>query len=374
MGKTPSSPPTPTPTELVTPTQTLTPTPTPVPLPRFWTGDKLYTFDALWGSKGTGLGKFIAPEGIAVGPSDNIYICDTANSRIQVWSSEGKPLRCIGSFGSSAIWRNPPQFNHPAGLWVLPNGQLYVADTQNHRIVVVDSNDLVMTAWGSQGVTEGQFNQPRDIKQDRYGNIWVLDTGNSRVQNFSNLGVFNFTRGSLGNQDGQFNLPLGFALNGIDQAIVSDTGNFRFQVFNDLSTAATNLMPVTIEGFYGDGPFQFKEPSGVTVNRRGQVAIVDGQTGRVEFFNSMFEFLGEWNAKDDILSVSYAPRYRGIACDSQNRLYLTDLQNDCIVRLRPLKNSSPGQSLPQSTTAPLTSPNPTPEDAAPYEGVGYPIR
>jgi streptogramin lyase len=372
--------PTPTPTYSYTPTETLTPNPTPVPLSRFWTGDKFYTFDAMWGSKGTDLGKLNVPEGIAADPSDNLYICDTANNRIQLWNSEGKPLRSIGSFGTSATWRNAPQFNHPGGVLVLPSGQVFVADTQNHRVVVVDSNDLVMTSWGSQGVAEGQFNQPRDIKRDQYGNIWVLDSGNSRVQNFSNMGTFNFARGGFGTQNGQFNLPLGFALNGIDQAIVSDTGNFRFEVFNDLSKAATNLAPITIEGMYGDGPFQFKEPAGVAVSRGGLVAIVDGLTARVEFFNSLFEFLGEWRAKDDILSVSYSPRYRGAVFDSQDRLYLTDLQNNCIVRLRPLAffpSKAPPSSSANRSAQPngpaLPIPTLTPEDSTPY-GQDYPIR
>ena len=98
----------------------LHPTDTPVPLPLSWTGKKYYTFDAMWGSKGSGLGQLNFPEGIAVGPSENIYICDTGNNRILVWDNEGRPLRTIGSFGSSATWRNPPQFDHPSGSLSYP--------------------------------------------------------------------------------------------------------------------------------------------------------------------------------------------------------------------------------------------------------------
>jgi streptogramin lyase len=363
----------PTPTVTATPTVTCSPTETPVPLPASWTGQKLYVFDAMWGSKGAGLGELNLPEGIAIGPSDNLYICDTGNNRILIWTSEGRPLRAIGSFGSSATWRNAPQFNHPAGILVLPKGQYYVADTLNHRIVVVDSNDLVLSSWGSQGVSNGQFVQPRDIKRDHFGNIWVLDSGNSRFENFSNAGVFNFAWGSYGTQDGQLNLPLGFALNNIDQAIVADTSNFRIQVFNDQSSATTNLAPVTVEGWFGDGPFQFKEPTGVVINKEGQIAVVDGLTARVEFFNNRFEFLGQWRAKDDILNTNYAPRFRGIACDSQDRLYLTDTQNDCVVRLKPLKNQPTPTAAPTSSANALPTPTAVPEDSTPY-GKDYPIR
>ncbi len=364
-----------TPTLVDSPTITCTPSATPVPLPSSWTGKKLYTFDALWGSKGTGLGELNAPEGIAMGPSDNLYICDTANNRMVIWNSDGIPQRAVGSFGTSATWRNAPEFNHPAGILVLPNGQYYVADTLNHRIVVVDGNDQVLSSWGSQGNANGQFDQPRDIERDHFGNIWVLDSGNSRFENFSNAGVFNFAWASYGTQNGQLNLPLAFALNNIDQAIVADTGNFRIQVFNDQSAAATNLAPVTVEGWFGDGPFQFKEPAGVCINKEGKIAVVDGLTGRVEFFNNRFEFLGEWRAKDDILTPGYAPRYRGIACDSQDRLYITDMQGNSVVRLKPIKAPSV-ESLtptPSHSEQDLVTPTPTPDDSQPYGG-GYPIR
>jgi len=365
--------PTQTPTPVNTPTPTPTPSPTPAPLPASWTGEKLYTFDALWGTKGTGLGELNTPEGIVMGPSDNLYICDTGNNRILVWTSDGKPLRAIGSFGTSATWRNAPQFNHPTGILVLPSGQIYVADTLNHRIVVVDPNDLVLSSWGSQGVGNGQFDQPRDVERDHFGNIWVLDSANSRFENFSNAGVFNFAWAAYGTQNGQLNLPLGFTLNNIDQAIVADTGNFRIQVFNDQSAAATNLAPVTVEGWYGDGPFQFKEPAGVVINKEGQVAVADGITGRVEFFNNRFEFLGQWRAKDEILTVNYTPRFRGIACDSQDRLYLTDMHNNCVIRLKPLKSQPAPTAVASPSAGDVFIPTPTPDDSLPYGG-GYPIR
>jgi hypothetical protein len=237
----------------------------------------------------------------------------------------------------------------------------------------VDSNGLVLNSWGSQGINNGQFDQPRSIAKDHYGNIWVLDSGNSRFENFSTEGVFNFAWGTFGTQDGQFNVPLGFGLNTIDQAIVADTGNFRIQVFNDQSSAATNLAPVTIEGWYGDGPFQFKEPVGAAVNKKGMVAVLDGTSGRVEFFDNLFNFLGQWRFSDDILNANFVPRFRGIACDSQDRFYLTDMQNDCVIRLRPLKGQPAPGSIPTPSTSPAPLPTPTPEETAPY-GQDYPIR
>src|SRR5579859_170797 len=109
--------PTPTPTE--TPADTPTPTATATPVAN--AGAKLYTFDALWGSKGPGLNQVNDPEGIAVAKDGRVFIADTENNRVLVWDPDGKPLTSYGSFGTRADWRNPPQFSHPSAVFVYPS-------------------------------------------------------------------------------------------------------------------------------------------------------------------------------------------------------------------------------------------------------------
>ncbi len=391
-----------TPTPAVLPTPSVTVSSDQLPpsnaVPKNWVGEKIYTFDTLFGTKGAGLNEINGPEGICVGPDDNLYIADTQNNRIQVWTCDGQPVKSIGSYGPSAVWRNGPQFDHPAGVLVLPNGQMYVADTLNNRVVMLDPDGLVLTAWGSMGTRHRQFTQPREVTKDHYGNIWVLDSGNSRISNFTNTGKYNYNFGTLGTGSGQMNLPLGMALNNTDQCIVSDTGNFRIVVFNDQSPSHIDQSPVTtdsgtvtmeptpidnspvtIEGWYGDGPFQFKEPAGVCMTKTGGIAVADGLSGRVELFNGRFEFLGQWKASDDNVSLASPPRFRGVACDSKNRLYVTDIQNNCIIRLKLIKVEKPlldqiGIAVAVETPEPTPSPTPTPDDSVPYGGAGFPIR
>lgn len=373
------------------------PAPTPTALPENLAGEKLYTFDTVFGTKGSGPDGLDDPEGICVGPGDNLYIADTNNNRIQVWTSDGKPLKSIGGFGISAVWRNPPQFDHPAGVLAVPGGQIYVADTNNSRIVLLDQDGLVVLAWGSQGSRHRQFNQPRVVAQDHYGNIWVLDTGNSRVENYTNDGKLNFVWGKFGTKDGFLNFPLGMALNQIDQGVIADSGNFRMQIFNDRSpsnvdyspvtSASGNVTleptpvdtsPVTVEGWYGDGPCQFKDPTGAVVTKTGMIAVADGVTGRLEIFNkSPFEFFGEWRAEDVKMGLAAPPRFRGMACDSQNRIYVTDTQNDCVIRLKLIKADEPLIQIdvtPHPSAIPTPTFTPTPDDSSPFGGQGFPIR
>ena len=244
-----------------------------------------------------------------------------------------------------------------------PSKKLYIADTQNNRIVILDETGMVLSTWGTQGTEPGQFNQPRSIAVDHFGNFWVLDSGNSRVEIFSAGGQYNATFGSFGTGDYSLNNPLSLALNNIDQGIIADTGNFRFEVFNNGGAG------VTQEGWFGDGPYQFKEPAGVVVTKEGWVAIVDGQNDGINFYNSRngeYEFVGMWRAKDNIISPNYDPHYRSIACDAQDRLYLTDVKNNLIIRLKPINKGELSQLPP--------TPTPTPSAASPYGGNGYPIR
>ncbi len=323
------------------------------------TKNPFYTLDKIWKGDEDGGPQLKDPEALSAGRDGKVYIADTGNNRIVIWDPEGGSIQSIGTFGTRADWQNPPQFNQPSGILAHPSGQIYVGDTLNQRVVVLDVKGMVVTCWGSQGTDNGQFNQPRSVTRDHFGNIWVLDSGNSRVQIFSTLGVFISTWGSFGNGPFLLNNPLGMAVNHIDQAIVADTGNFRFEVFNDAAT------PVTQEGWFGEGPYQFKEPAGAAVTRSRLLAIADGD--RVDFYNGNtgdFEYLGRWKAGSHWTGLKNGARFHGITSDRMNRIYLTDVNNNWVVRLRPEKTFRP----------PYVEPTPTPEATSPYGGQDFPIR
>lgn len=345
--------------------------PTPTVLPRVTASPspnskakkhRLYTLDKIWTANGVGGDKLNDPEAISVAPDDTVYIADTGNNRIVVWDEDGKPLRTIGSFGTEANWRDAPQFDGPCGVLIVPSGLIYVADTMNQRIVVLDHDGMVNTSWGTQGTDDGEFNEPRSVAKDHFGNIWVLDSGNSRVQIFSPLGEFNSVWGSFGTDDYLLNNPLGMTVNHIDQAIIADTGNFRFEVFND------GAVPVTQQGWFGEGPYQFKDPTGAAQTPTGVIAIADGKTGSVDFYDAddgEYEYIGRWKAPVPWNGAKRGPVFRGIACDRQDRIYLTDIRHNWVVRLRPLG--------PTEQPFPI-QPTPTAQDVSPYGGADYPIR
>jgi DNA-binding beta-propeller fold protein YncE len=64
-------------------------------------------------------------------------------------------------------------------------GNVYIVDSQNHRIQKLTPESTFIASWGSQGNGNGPFETPMDIAVDGGGNIYVTDTGNHRVQTFT---------------------------------------------------------------------------------------------------------------------------------------------------------------------------------------------
>ena len=135
----------------------------------------IYQFVTQWGSQGGENGQFSSPEGIAVDASGNVYVADSGNDRIQVFSSSGVYITRWGGNG---------QFHSPEGIAVDASGIVYVVD-RNDRIQVFSSSGVYITRWGSIGTGNGQFISPKGIAVDASGNVYVADTENNRIQVFS---------------------------------------------------------------------------------------------------------------------------------------------------------------------------------------------
>jgi Caspase domain/NHL repeat/Bacterial Ig domain len=208
-----------------------------------------YSIVAQWGSVGTAEGQFRAPQAISIDSKDNVYVADTGNNRIQVFqvlssnSTHGTFLRGWGGFGTDNGF-----FNQPRGIAVDQGGNVYVADTGNNRIQVFSSNGTFITKWGSQGTGDRQFNNPLRIAIDSLNNVYVVDSGNNRIQKFSGVGQFNIKWGSQGTGDRQFANLADITVDISNNVYVLDRGNNRIQVW-----AATSGNQTTIEEIFGSG-------------------------------------------------------------------------------------------------------------------------
>jgi plastocyanin len=153
-------------------------------------------------------------------------VADTANNRIQVFSSNGTFFREWGQFGTDNGF-----FNQPRGIAVDQGGNVYVADTGNNRIQVFSSNGTFISKWGSQGTGDRQFSNPLRIAIDSFNNVYVVDSGNNRIEKFSAVGQFNTKWGSNGTGVGQFANPADITVDFSGNVYVLDRGNNRIQVW-----------------------------------------------------------------------------------------------------------------------------------------------
>ena len=156
-------------------------------------------------------------------------------------------------------------------------GNLYVADSFNHRVEKFTSAGVFLGRWGSEGSGDGEFNLPTDIAVDGGGSVYVADGGNY-LQKFDANGTFLSRWGEHGAGDGQFNAPCGIAVDDSGNVYVADTYNHRVQKFDSNGTFLAKW------GEYGSGNGQFDAPHGIAVDRVGNVYVADYYNHRVQKF------------------------------------------------------------------------------------------
>jgi sugar lactone lactonase YvrE len=89
-----------------------------------------YVLVGMWGKDGTAKGQFSGARGIATDKAGKVYVADTNNNRIQMFTSNGTFLRAWGSVGDHAN-----QFQNPRDVAISPDGTVWVADEENVRLV-----------------------------------------------------------------------------------------------------------------------------------------------------------------------------------------------------------------------------------------------
>jgi len=125
------------------------------------TGQLLFEF----GSNGSGPGELFQPTNLAIGPDESIYVTDTGNFRVQVFSPEGKFIRSIGQIGTAA-----GHFARPKGVAVDKDDRIYVVDSAFANVQILDHEGTPLLFFGSPGQGLGNINLPTVVKID-YENV-----------------------------------------------------------------------------------------------------------------------------------------------------------------------------------------------------------
>ena len=130
------------------------------------------TFSSTFGKKGSDKGQFNSPCGVACDSTGKVYVADTGNYRIQVFTAEGKFLRMF------------KRQNKPYYVAVDTSGMVYISEAGNHLISVLTSEGHFVVSFGKRGKRLGDFNRPHGLAVDSNGVVYVCDYENNRVQMF----------------------------------------------------------------------------------------------------------------------------------------------------------------------------------------------
>lgn len=234
-----------------------------------------------WGSSGSGNGQFSAPSGVALDAGGNVYVADTGNHRIQKFTSAGTYVSQWGGFGSGN-----GQFSSPNGI-AIAGGNVYVVDTGNQRVQVFTTSGAYVSQWGTAGSGNGQFVQPLCVAVDGGGDVYVTDGSLNRVQKFTGAGAYLTQWGTTGGNSGEFNPASGIAVDGWGVVNVTDLGLHRIEQFGSGGAFLAQW------GGFGTIPGAFDTPRGIATDG-ANLYVVDTSNNRVQFLSHVGYYVTEW--------------------------------------------------------------------------------
>lgn len=235
--------------------------------------------------------QFENPAGLAIDGSGNLYVADEFNHRIRKVTPAGDVSTFAGSgvagFADGA--GNTARFLYPAGVAVDAAGNVFIADSGNHRIREISAATgevSTLAGTGVSGLTAdgsadvAQFSSPRGIAVNAAGtHVWVADTGNHAARLVFSGNAFTIAGDG---SPGDFSSPQGIALDADDNVFVSDTGNHRVrrvEIDGSVATLAGSGIDGTVDtptagnGLYPATAAQFSAPAGIGIDAAGRLLV-----------------------------------------------------------------------------------------------------
>ncbi|MBM3501775.1 MAG: hypothetical protein FJX74_24230, partial [Armatimonadetes bacterium] len=270
------------------------------------------------GKPGTGAGEFNSPQGIAVDNWGNLYVADTNNHRVQKITPYGDVYRYEYS------GRDPGYLLYPSSVTVDPLLYMYVLDAGNCRVQKFNPTWRFEFTFGMEGTQAGCFRAPESITRDSFNNIYVADSGNSRIQKFNAAGRFQFQFPGMRGDVSGFR-PAAVGIDREYNCYVADAATHRVIVFNSRGGA--------IGAFGGPGaaPGQLSEPVSVVVGPDDTVFVAEIGNARVQAFSPQGECLAVFAGTQSSGVEVIEPR--ALAVDPDGNLYVVDAKLHRVTKL-----------------------------------------
>jgi len=239
---------------------------------------------------------FSKPSSVAADNSGNLFIADTVNNQIRMIDSSGEVTTIAGAPGVEGYGfvngsGHLARFQFPAAVAVDSSGNVYVADTFNHSIRKLTGTPggawtvTTLAGAGTTGYIDGagpssRFNLPQGLAIDNSGNVYVADTENHRIRLISPAGRVSTVAGTgtSGNTDGnaavaKFSSPVGLALDDQDNLYVADSGNHKIRMIDRSVDVISTIAGNGNSGLVDSN--QFNWPTGLVLANNDTIYVAD---------------------------------------------------------------------------------------------------
>jgi hypothetical protein len=251
------------------------------------------------------------PYWVGTGPSNSIYIADTYDNRVPVYTSAGAWVADIGPTGSFT-----GSLNIPYQVSVNSTGYIHILDFNNQRILIFTPARVFVRQIGPGGFV----NIPA-FAFDSADNIWVLENSARKVMKFSPSGasLSEFTITELSTSG-----PQGIAINSSGYFYVADMNDNKVGIYDPTGAF------VRLFGSSGSGNGQFNQAVCVAVDAGDNVYVTDLMNNRIQIFTPDGSYL-------TAVSSGSIPFYwpGGVSFDSTGRMLVADTYNNLIARFDP---------------------------------------
>jgi sugar lactone lactonase YvrE len=251
----------------------------------------------------------ILPSAIVFDAAGNLYFAETGNHVIRMIDTAGNITTIAGTgtqgFSGDAGPATSATLDSPQGLGLDTANNLYIADTHNHRIRKLNLTTGVITTiagTGAQGfsgdnslATSAQFNLPTALALDNAGNLYLADTGNHRIRKITAATGVITTIAGTGTQgfsgdtgfatSATIDSPTGLALDLANNLYLADTHNHRIRKITASTGIITTIAGTGAPGFSGDTAAATAAtvalPHGLTIDAAGNLYLADTANHRI---------------------------------------------------------------------------------------------
>jgi len=237
---------------------------------------------------------FKSPVAIAVDRDGNIYVSDNGEKKIIVFDRSHKQVRVIPL---------QPHLVAAGGVYIdSPRGRIIVTDPRGHKLCFFGVDGSFDRCIGERGDGDGQFNFPASVTMNQKGEIIVADVMNARIQFFDADGKFLRKFGQRGDGPGDFQIIKGVGVDSDGHVYVSDGKAHNLSIFSDVGEYLLTVggrFSVVATGKLGQGGFLV--PQGIYFAGDDHFFVADQMNGRIQEFRYL---------SDEFIRANPIPGYR----------------------------------------------------------------